>query len=70
MSYGSGRDATYQLTRLANTLDEMNRKLTQALHDLERINRRLDAEPSQTGAQREVQTAAADTARPREKAAS
>ncbi len=31
------------MTRLANTLDEMNRKLNQALRDLERINQRLDA---------------------------
>ena len=43
MSYGSNRDTTYQITRLANTLDEMNRKLTRALLDLERINQRLDA---------------------------
>ena len=44
MSFGSNRDANYQMTRLANTLDEMNRKLTRSLLDLERINRRLDAE--------------------------
>ena len=31
------------MTRLANTLDEMNRKLNQALRDLERINQSLDA---------------------------
>ncbi len=43
MSFGSSRDANYQLVRLANTLDEMNRKLTRALLDLERINHRLDA---------------------------
>lgn len=43
MSYGSNRDTTYQITRLANTLDEMNRKLTRALLDLERINLRLDS---------------------------
>ncbi len=43
MSYGSSRDASYQITRLANTLDEMNRKLTRALLDLERINQRLDS---------------------------
>ncbi len=43
MSYGSSRDASYQMTRLANTLDEMNRKLTRALLDLERINQRLDS---------------------------
>ncbi len=43
MSFGSSRDATYQLVRLANTLDEMNRKLTRALLDLERIDQRLDA---------------------------
>ncbi len=43
MSYGSSRDASYQITRLANTLDEMNRKLTRALQDLERINQRLDS---------------------------
>ena len=43
MSIGSSRDANYQLVRLANTLDEMNRKLNQALRDLERINQRLDA---------------------------
>ncbi len=43
MSFGSSRDATYQITRLANTLDEMNRKLTRALLDLERINHRLDS---------------------------
>ncbi len=42
MSFGSSRDASYQMTRLANTLDEMNRKLNQALLDLERINQRLD----------------------------
>ncbi len=43
MSFGSSRDASYQITRLANTLDEMNRKLTRALLDLERINQRLDS---------------------------
>ena len=43
MSFGSSRDTTYQITRLANTLDEMNRKLTRALLDLERINQRLDS---------------------------
>ncbi len=43
MSFGSSRDANYQLVRLANTLDEMNRKLNQALRDLERINQRLDS---------------------------
>jgi hypothetical protein len=47
MSYGSSRDASYQLTRLANTLDEMNRKLSRVLQDLERINRRLDTEKPQ-----------------------
>ncbi len=43
MSFGSSRDASYQYTRLANTLDEINRKLTRALLDLERINQRLDS---------------------------
>ena len=43
MSFGSSRETSYQITRLANTLDEMNRKLTQALRDLEHINHRLDA---------------------------
>ena len=33
--------------RLANTLDEMNRKLNQALRDLEQINQRLDAAAAQ-----------------------
>ena len=47
MSFGSSRDANYQLVRLANTLDEMNRKLTRALLDLERINHRLDAAAAQ-----------------------
>ncbi len=42
-THGSGRESSYQLTRLANTLDEMNRKLKQALRDLERINQRLDS---------------------------
>ncbi len=62
MAYGSNRDATYQMTRLANTLDEMNRKLTRALLDLERINRRLDAENAQAPAE--------DAEPPRAKAAS
>ena len=62
MAYGSNRDATYQMTRLANTLDEMNRKLTRALLDLERINRRLDAENGQAPA--------GDAEPPRAKAAS
>ena len=43
MSFGTSRDASYQMVRLANTLDEMNRKLTRALLDLERINQRLDS---------------------------
>ncbi len=43
MSFGTSRDASYQITRLANTLDEMNRKLTRALLDLEQINQRLDS---------------------------
>ena len=43
MSFGSSREASYQITRLANTLDEINRKLTRALLDLERINQRLDS---------------------------
>ncbi len=47
MSIGSSRDANYQLVRLANTLDEMNRKLNQALRDLEQINQRLDAAAAQ-----------------------
>ncbi len=61
MSYGSSRDASYQMTRLANTLDEMNRKLTRALLDLERINQRLD---SAAAAQKQ------DEAPPRQQAAS
>ncbi len=47
MSIGSSRDANYQLVRLTNTLDEMNRKLNQALRDLEQINQRLDAAAAQ-----------------------
>ncbi len=61
MSFGSSRDASYQITRLANTLDEMNRKLTRALLDLERINQRLDS-----AAARQEQ----DAAPPRRQAAS
>ncbi len=61
MSVGSSRDASYQITRLANTLDEMNRKLTRALLDLERINQRLDS-----AATRQEQ----DEAPPRQQAAS
>jgi hypothetical protein len=58
MSYGSSRDASYQLTRLANTLDEMNRKLTRVLQDLERIDRRLDSEkPRDQGAEAPRQAA-------------
>ncbi len=47
MSFGTSRDASYQYTRLANTLDEMNRKLTRALLDLQRINQRLDSVAAQ-----------------------
>jgi hypothetical protein len=70
MSFGSNRDATYQMTRLANTLDEMNRKLTRALLDLERINRRLDAEKAQAEAAEHARTADAEGEPPRAKAAS
>ncbi len=55
MSYGSSREASYQITRLANTLDEMNRKLTRALLDLERINQRLDSVAAQERAQEREQ---------------
>ncbi len=47
MSFGTSRDTSYQITRLANTLDEMNRKLTRALLDLQRINQRLDSVAAQ-----------------------
>ncbi len=53
MSYVSSREASYQITRLANTLDEMNRKLTRALLDLERINQRLDSVAAQEREQAE-----------------
>ncbi len=55
MSFGSSRDASYQITRLANTLDEMNRKLTRALLDLERINQRLDSVAARERAQEREQ---------------
>ena len=70
MSFGSNRDATYQMTRLANTLDEMNRKLTRALLDLERINRRLDAAEAQAQAQAQAQTQAEHAEPPRAEVAS
>ena len=70
MPYGSNRDTTYQITRLANTLDEMNRKLTRALLDLERINRRLDAEKAQAEAAEQVRAADAEGEPPHAKAAS
>ena len=70
MSFGTNRDATYQMTRLANTLDEMNRKLTRALLDLERINRRLDAEKAQAEAAEPAQAAEAEAEPSRAKAAS
>ena len=70
MSFGSNRDATYQMTRLANTLDEMNRKLTRALLDLERINRRLDAEKTQAAAAEQAQATDAEGEPPHAKAAS
>ena len=70
MSFGTNRDATYQMTRLANTLDEMNRKLTRALLDLERINRRLDAEKTQAEAAEQVRAADSEGEPPHAKAAS
>ncbi len=42
-SQGPGRDVSYQLMRLTQQLDTLNRKLNQALRDLERINQRLDS---------------------------
>jgi len=68
MSFSSNRDATYQMMRLANTIDEMNRKLTRALLDLERINRRLDAEKAQAEGAGHAQDAEGEP--PRAKAAS
>ncbi len=70
MSFGSNRDATYQMTRLANNLDEMNRKLTRELLDLERINRRLDAEKAQAEAAEPARAADAEGEPPHAKAAS
>ena len=50
MSYGShggGRDVSYQLNRLTDVLEDMNRKLSRALRDLDLINHRLDTMTAQ-----------------------